>query len=223
MTQAKILDVSHWVRPDWQAWLAAGYSGVYMKVAEGRSWEDNYWKQHYADAEGFYKGPYLFFHGYRSGLEQASWFFGKARVEQWDMKPVVDVEWYSGNRNADGSRRVSQREFASQLRACLTKVERDFGVRPMIYTSKTMWQFLIGYDPYFTKYDLWTAHYTMAAEPWIPIEWAVKGYQLWQFIDRPIDQNRFAGDKLAYLAWMGKEVVTLPGPQVLAPGIYEVR
>ena len=219
MSPVKILDVSHWVRPDWQAWLAAGYSAVYMKVAEGRSWEDNYWKRHYAAADGFYKGPYLFFHGYRSGLEQASWFWSKAKVQPWDMRPVVDVEWYSGNRKADGTRAVSQAEFARQLKSCLTKVEQLFGVQPMIYTSKTMWTWLIGYDPYFAKYDLWTAHYTMAAEPWIPREWSK--YTLWQFIDRPIDQNRWQGTEAEFMQWMGK-VATPPAIQVLQPGVYEV-
>ena len=221
MIQAKILDASHWVRPDWAAWSAAGYSGVYLKIAEGTTWEDTYWDTHYDEAEGFFKGPYLYFHGYESGLAQAQWFFDVGKSVGWDMKPVVDVEWYSGNRKPDGSRRVTRTEYARQLKACLLKTEELWGVQPMIYTSKTMWEFLVGFDAWFTRYDLWTAHYTMAAEPWIPREWGVKGYQLWQYIDRPIDQNRFAGDMADYLKWMGK-VATPPTIQVLKPGDYRV-
>ena len=219
MSPVKILDASHWVRPDWQAWLAAGYSAVYLKVAEGWSWEDTYWKRHYAEAEGFYKGGYLFFHGYSGGARQAQWFYDKAKVSEWDMKPVVDVEWYSGNRKADGTRRVSKAEFATQLRACLLKTEELWGEKPMIYTSKTMWEFLVGYDAWFARYDLWTAHYTLYHTPWIPREWT--DYTMWQFIDRPIDQNRWQGDEADFMAWMGKLVVP-PAIQVLVPGDYRV-
>ncbi len=221
----KILDASHWVRPEWAAWLKAGFIAVYLKVAEGRSWEDVYWKQHHDEAEGFFKGAYLFFHGYRDGGEQAQWFYDKAKVREWDMKPVVDVEWLSGNsyiKDGKRVRRVSQAEYARQLKACLLKTEELWGEKPMIYTSRTMWRFLIGFDSWFAQYDLWTAHYTMALEPWIPAEWNSIGYRMWQYIDRPVDQNRWKGSKADFLAWMGKAEEVPDGPTVLAPGVYEV-
>ncbi len=220
MSEVKILDASHWVRPVWGDWKSKGYVGVYLKVTEGAKWEDNYWQQHYGASTGFYRGPYHYFHGYRNGAEQATWFYDKASVKQWDMRPVVDVEKYSGNTNADGSRRVSKAVFAARLRSCLYETEKLWDVRPMIYTSRSMWRFLIGSTSWAAAYDLWTAHYTRYPVPLIPDDWKGKGYRMWQFIDRPIDQNRFAGDLAEYLAWMGKDAP--PGPRVLQPGDYRV-
>ena len=75
------------------------------------------------------------------------------------------------------------------------------------------------YDPWFAQYDLWTAHYTMYHTPWIPREWS--DFTMWQFIDRPIDQNRWKGTKAEFLEWMGK-VIAPPAITVLKPGDYRV-
>ena len=135
---------------------------------------------------------------------------------------MIDVEKYSGNTNSDGTRRVSRAVYAARLRNCLLETEQLWGRRPMIYTSKSMWHFLVGSAGWASAYDLWTAHYTRYPVPLIPNDWAGKGYSMWQFIDRPVDQNRFHGDYAEYLKWMGKDVVEPPGPQILIPGEYRV-
>ncbi len=218
MSEVKILDVSHWVRPVWVEW-SDDHQGVYIKVTEGTEWEDNFWLQHYDASADFYHGPYHYFHGYRNGALQAQWFYENAKARGWDMPPVVDVEKYSGNTKADGSRRVLQAVFAARLRNFLFECEKLFGVRPMIYTSRSMWHFLVGSVSWASAYDLWAAHYTSYPVPLIPDDWKGKGYRMWQWIDRPIDQNRFHGDLAEYLKWMEKDV---PGPQVLQPGDYRV-
>lgn len=222
--ETKVLDASHWVRPVWGDWKEKGYVGTYLKVSEGDRWEDNFWKQHYDGAADYYKGPYHYFHGYRNGAIQAGWFWGKAGVREWDMRPVIDVEKYSGNVKADGSRTVSRTVFAARLRNCLFETEKLWGVRPMIYTSRHMWSFLVGSTSWASAYDLWTAHYTSYPVPLIPDDWKGKGYRMWQWIDRPIDQNRFHGDLAAFLKWMGEEPpVTIPVYEVLQPGLYKVE
>ena len=217
MSEVKILDVSHWVRPVWGEW--AEQVGVYMKLTEGASWEDNYWKRHYAESPStMYKGGYHYFHGSTNGAVQATHMWTTALTHDWDMRPVIDVEKH-GNIKSDGTRLISKAVFAARLRNCLITTEELWGIRPMIYTSRSMWHFLVGSVSWASAYDLWTAHYTSYPVPLIPDDWKGKGYRMWQFIDRPVDQNRFHGTHAEYLKWMGKDV---PGPQVLQPGDYRV-
>lgn len=210
-----ILDVSHWVRPIYTEWPEQ--VGVYMKVTQGTQFADTEWKNHHREAveTGKFVGAYHYFKVQNNGVLQAEYMWNEIKGHKWDMRPVVDVERYY-------NQGYSKAVFAARLRACLLEVERLFGVRPMIYTSRSMWNELVGSVAWASAYDLWTAHYTTYPVPLIPNDWKGKGYRMWQFIDRPVDQNRFHGTHAEYLEWMGKDIPIPPGPTVLVPGDYRV-
>ncbi len=210
-----IIDVSHWVRPVWTEWPEQ--EGVYMKVTQGTQFADSEWKEHHREAgeAGLFLGAFHYFKVQNNGVLQAEYMWNEIKGYKWDMRPVVDVEKYY---NTGYSKAV----FASRLRACLLEVERLFGVRPMIYTSKSMWHYLVGNTSWASAYDLWVAHYTTYPVPLIPDDWKGKGYRMWQFTSTPLDQNRFHGDHAEFLEWMGKELPPVVGPQVLQPGDYRV-
>ena len=205
------LDVSHWVNVRWLEWKNNGYVFAWIKTTEDTGWVDNRWEEHYADAtaQDFYVAPYHYFRVRSNGALQAQHFFDTVKDHEWDMVPMVDVEKIN-NIKADGSRLVSQAVFAARLRNFLFECEALFGVKPIIYTSRSTWQFLIGSVAWASAYDLWTAHYTTYPVPLIPNDWSGKGWTVWQYIDRPLDQNRFNGSFEEFLEWMGVSIPTPP-------------
>lgn len=190
-------DVSHWNSVDWPAWAGNGYRFVYIKATEGTGWVDDKWMAHQSAAElsEFYTGPYHYFRVQFDGMAQARHLFNTVSVRQWDMPPAIDVE----RTNNTG---FSQAVFAQRLKTCLEETELLFGRKPVIYTSRSMWNELVGNVTWAKNYDLWVAHYG-AASPAIPEAWAGKPWRLWQYTSTPLDQNRFNGELNDFLGWIG--------------------
>ena len=177
------LDVSHWNTPNWPTLAAAGHKFAYLKATEGTSFVDPKYWTHKAAAEsaGLVTGPYMYFRAAWSGAAQAQHFFDNVGMD-WKLPPTVDVE----NRNNLG---FTKEVFAARLLECLQKCEELFGRRPLIYTSKSMWESLVGNVPWSSLYDLWVAHYSTAATaPVLPTGWTV--WRVWQFTSTPLDTNR---------------------------------
>ena len=101
--------------------------------------------------------------------------------------------------------------FSARLRACLLETEQLWGKRPIIYTSKSKWEQLVGSVVWASAYDLWVAHYTTAPIPLIPGDWAGKGWKFWQYTSTPLDQNRFDGDLSKFLEYIGATPPPPPG------------
>lgn len=197
------LDVSHWNVVDWADWAARAYRFVYIKCTEGTGWVDNKWMTHQAAAEteDFYTGPYHYFRVAWDGATQAQHFYNTVSVRQWDMPPAIDVERTNNNG-------FTKAEFATKLKACLDKTEELFQRKPVIYTSRTMWNELVGTVTWAKDYDLWVAHYGVTS-PSIPEAWAGQQWKLWQYTSTPLDQNRFNGELDDFLRWIG---VVVPPP-----------
>ena len=221
MSNAKGLDISHWqVAVDWDDWKDKGYDFTYIKVSEGTTWTDFRWKTHYDSAVEFERGPYHYFRAQWDGAQQGRNFWNQAKQRNFSMPPAVDVE----KTNNLG---YSKSTFKNRLRACLLETEEQFGVKPIIYTSQSMWEFLVGSAWWADDYDLWTAHYTTASSPLVPSDWRDKGWKLWQWTSRPLDQNKFNGTMEDFLSWIGSS----PDPEpplgeevtILEPGLYRVH
>ena len=214
-------DTSHWTYPtDWDKWENLGFIFTYIKVSEGTTWVDWRWRKHYEEAFEFFRGPYHYFRAAWNGAKQAQHMFETTKDVDWDMPPAIDVE-QTNNLGFDKA------VFAARLRNMLVETERLWGVRPIIYSSRSQWNRLVGSAVWAPAYDLWVAHYTTVAVPLLPDDWKHKGYKLWQHTSRPMDLNRFAGDEEAFLQWIGQGTPPLPMPehdhQILLPGIYEVK
>ena len=209
MENVKGLDVSHWVSADWSSWAAKGYEFVWAKASEGTTFVDNKYEQHTNGAveDDFYVGPFHYFRVQQNGVQQALHFHSVVGNNQMDLPPVIDVEKY----NNEG---YSQATFRARLRNCLLETEDLFERRPVIYTSLSMWNLLVGSAVWATAYDLWVAHYTTRPVPLIPNDWQGKGWKVWQYIDRPLDQNRFDGDKEEFLKWIGQESPAPPNTEL---------
>ena len=176
------IDVSHWNTPDWVKLWQQSYKFAWIKATEGTTWSDSgYWThKQAAEAAGFKTGPYHYFRAAFDGKLQAQNLKTIAGLDFF-LPPSVDVE-------RTGNTGTGQVLFQARLRACLLEVEALMGVRPIIYTSKSMWEELVGTVAWAKEYDLWVANYTTAIAPAIPKDWTE--WKVWQHTDKPQDTNR---------------------------------
>ena len=176
------LDASHWNLPNWSALAAAGHKYAFLKATEGTIWVDLRYQAHDRDAQdaGLVTGPYHYFRAAFAGAPQAEHFW--ATVEATDLPPAVDVE---GINNTG----FTQSLFADRLGSMVDRLIALSGRRPLIYTSKSKWDLLVGSAPDIASLcDLWVAHYTTLASPLMPRDWT--DWKVWQYTSTPLDTNR---------------------------------
>jgi lysozyme len=117
-------------------------------------------------------GLYTFFRPTEPAERQARALYEQAdRVDLGqapDLVPVIDVE--------DDGDRLPRPEWHPFLRDLLAAVRADFGVRPMIYSTKRVWR-LLGSPAWLLEYPWWLAHYTSAPAPLAP---AGADLRMWQ-------------------------------------------
>ncbi len=151
------LDVSHWNGlPDFKALRAEGMQFVFSKASQGTSFIDSTYRQHTAEARaaGLLAGAYHFFDYRVNGVKQAQHFLTTLRLTSGlgGLLPlVVDVESLPslGTPDKDQAR--------ARLRAMLDELYRQTGRYPMIYTSKFMWEKVVGAPTGFGANPLWVA------------------------------------------------------------------
>jgi GH25 family lysozyme M1 (1,4-beta-N-acetylmuramidase) len=176
------LDVSHWNAPNWADWAARGYKFAWLKCTEGTDFVDPKYVAHRLAAQNaaLKTGPYHYFRAAWGGATQAQHFFDNAYNDL--LPPAIDVEAIN---NAGFTKAV----FAQRLADCVWKTIELFKRRPVIYTSKSKWEMLVGSAPAIAgQCDLWVANYTSAAAPAMPTDWS--DWVAWQYTSTPLDQNR---------------------------------
>jgi lysozyme len=174
----KGLDVSHW-NPDVDFERAAdlGVRFVIAKASQGLSMRDDYFLIHTdeARAAGIEVGAYHFFDYRKDGRRQARHFLATVRKATGlgGLLPlVVDVETLStlGVPNKARAR--------ARLHALLDELYRRTGRYPMIYTSKSMWERVVGAPRGFGAYPLWVACWK-CDRVHMPRGWT--SWRFWQF------------------------------------------
>jgi len=192
------IDVSHhqdvikWesVRDMEEKSVKLGFS--FIKATEGYTRKDRLFRRNWKKAKevGLVRGAYHFFLPNKNGMIQAENFIGSVKLESGDLPPVVDIEETYGVRTAD---------LRKRLREWLNKVERHYGVKPIIYTSADFYTSYLGKE--FDDYPLWVAHYIQRNKPRISRPWI-----FWQYaetgrvngITSRVDFNVFSGDSAEF-------------------------
>ena len=161
---------------------------VFIKATEGYTRKDSQFPRNWRKAReaGLARGAYHFFLPNKDGGIQAENFIQAVRLQTGDLPPVLDVEETFGVRPADLRKRVSD---------WLVRVERHYGVRPIIYTSADFYTRILGSE--FDDYPLWVAHYLQRDKPRVSRPWS-----FWQHsetgrvngITTKVDFNVFSGD-----------------------------
>ena len=148
----KGVDVSHYQGEiDWEHFREQGIDFAFIKATEGSSLVDERFEENRegAKAAGLYAGAYHFFSFDSTPASQAEHFIATVGDLSGSLPPVVDIEFY-------GDKRKNPPEKAyvvSGLWELLEALEEEYGVKPIIYTTYTVYNRYIRNA--FQEYPLW--------------------------------------------------------------------
>ena len=147
------LDISHHQGSiNWTTLAAKKPDFIFLKATEGSTHTDPTYAASKAAARkrGITTGAYHFFSYTSPGLRQALHFIKTAKLGRGDLPPVLDIEWKKPMPSVSAVIR--------EVTGFLNTVERQIGVRPIIYTDCMLFnQYL---KAGLTKqYKLWIASY----------------------------------------------------------------
>lgn len=165
---------------------------VFIKATEGISIVDEQFRRNWleTEAQNIPKGAYHFFIATRNAKKQADNFIQMVDLKPGDMPPVLDVEKSLG---------VSVSQMQKGVKIWLDEVEKQYGVKPIIYTNIDFYEHY--FQTGFENYPLWIAHYLQPQKPRIERKWI-----FWQHSEKgrvdgikaPVDFNIFYGDSIDF-------------------------
>lgn len=153
-------------------------AGVTADAQFARNWRK-------AKQGGFIRGAYHYYRPNENSLKQAENFIKTVKLGKGDLPPVLDIEKISSEQSMDS--------LKSGLKRWLTKVEKHYGIKPIIYSGESFYTDFLKKE--FEGYNLWIANYSFFEDD-IRKEWL-----FWQFtdkggikgIDGPVDVNIYNG------------------------------
>jgi GH25 family lysozyme M1 (1,4-beta-N-acetylmuramidase) len=196
------IDVSHWQGViDWTLVRAAGKRFAFIKASEDIDFVDDMYATNRAQAKavGLLVGAYHFAQPDRTpgdAVAEADHFLNTALINSGELLPVLDLEVVGG---------LTDIELQDWVRAYLGRIYERTGVRGVIYMSPAFWANFLDDTTWFAANGykvLWIAHWTTAAEPWVPgTDWGGQGWTFWQYtssgavpgIVGRVDLDRYAG------------------------------
>lgn len=174
------IDVSHFQNDvNWDEVKQANIQYMYTKATQGEDDADPKFVRNRegAKAAGLYHGAYHFYMAGDDPVKQANIFVKTIKpLDDKSIPPVLDLE-QGGMKNG-----INIAAYQKDVLTWLTLVEKELGVRPIIYTDRPFGdQYLNHVD--FGGYQLWIAEYG-APEPHVPTAWKDKGWLMWQRTER---------------------------------------
>lgn len=199
------IDVSRYQKNiDWEDVKTMNIRGinidfVFIKATEGTDLVDERFGRNWVHAgrQQLARGAYHFFNTRRPASDQADNFIERVKLKRGDLPPVLDVEQDLG---------VSKEIIQQRVKEWLNAVEKEYGVKPIIYTNADFYKRFL--SPRFNNYPLWVAHYLVRDKPRIDRNWV-----FWQHsetahvngIDSFVDFNVFNGDSTDFEKLLMKE------------------
>ena len=157
---------------------------AFIRVTKGDSLVDSLYQRYYNEAKklGIPCGAYHFLTDTVSGKVQAEAFLSHALLEPGDLPPVLDVE-------------IDSPEIVTKAKEWLEIVEKECGVKAIIYSNMHVYATWIQNDPILNTHDLWLSK-TKGEMPDVPncVFWQFthEGH-VWGIIDNVVDINLFNG------------------------------
>jgi len=147
---------------------------------------DNNWSE--AKRGGFIRGAYHYYRPNENSFKQAENFIKTVKLSKGDLPPVLDIEKIPSEQSMDS--------LKSGLKHWLDKVEKHYGIKPIIYSGESFYTDFLKQE--FEGYNLWIANYSFFEDE-IRKEWL-----FWQFtdkggikgIDGAVDVNIYNGNLL---------------------------
>lgn len=172
------IDLSHYQgEVDWELMKkglehdSVKLSFVFVKATEGKDHLDASFQSHIRQARkhGYIVGAYHYFSLQSDPEEQADWYANNVNLYAGELPPVLDVE----------EQRGPEKAFRAAVLKWLKRIEKHYGVKPIIYTSYKFKERYL-HTPAFDTYPFWIAHYYVR-------ELSYKGkWHFWQHTDRGV-------------------------------------
>ena len=192
------IDVSHFQGEiDWDVLQNQGIDFAYIKATEGSSHVDEKFADNWRNASqtSMRIGAYHFFSFDSEGEQQAVNYRQTVGKLEGKMIPVVDVEYY-GDKEKNPP---TKEQVISELTDMLQALEQEYGVKPMLYTTYTVYYKYLSDS--FTDYPLWIRNVYFSPNMNLKNKWT-----LWQYSDtdvlngyhgneKYIDRNAYRADK----------------------------
>jgi lysozyme len=165
---------------------------AFIKATEGAYSVDAMYKRNWqlCKQNNITCGAYHFFIATKDGKQQANHFIKNVTLVKGDLPPVLDIE-----ENYD----VDTKTFIKRIKDCLTEMEKQYGVKPIIYSYANFYDTYLSQN--FAAYPIWIAHYTDDKLPNTNSNWL-----FWQHsqegkvngITEKVDFNVFNGNAAAF-------------------------
>lgn len=183
------VDVSHYQGTiDWETLAGQDLDFAFIKATEGSSYPDECFYENWKAAEEtrLYIGAYHFFSFDSAGETQAQFFIETVGDLNGRLAPVIDVEYYADKE----SNPPDKAEVVRNLRELLRILEEYYGIKPIIYTTRTVYKAYIQGE--FEDYPLWVRSVYCPPDVIFTKKWA-----FWQYTDRAVLEG-YAGEE-AYI------------------------
>ena len=132
------VDVSHYQGViDWEVLAQQNLDFAMIKATEGSAHQDECFSENWQAAEktNLYLGAYHFFSFDSEGEKQAAFYINTVGNLDGKLAPVIDVEYYGDKR----SNPPEKTDVVENLRAMLDTLEQHYQVKPIIYTTYTVY------------------------------------------------------------------------------------
>lgn len=181
-----------------QSWMQP-VSFAYVKATEGSNFKDSDYERNSVAAQrhGIAKGAYHFLRLGSPLDEQVDNFLETVSWSPGDLPPALDVE-LEDEIKTHGKKALLDKTFG-----WLEAVEKEMGVRPIIYTREGIRDKYLSQDPRFSKYECWIARYNSKGPE-------SDDWRMWQFSengdvsghDGKMDINLFNDDYDAFCRYL---------------------
>lgn len=151
-----------------------GIEFIYMKATEGSGHVDSRFARNWENARewGIPAGAYHFFSFDSPGELQAENYISTVGSLDGKMIPAIDVEYYADKKENP----PDKEEVVRELGAFIAVLEKEYGVRPLIYCSGEIYEQFLAED--FGQYPRWvrSIYYPVTFE-------AGSDWVVWQYCD----------------------------------------
>ena len=168
------IDVSHHQgKINWKLVQAQGNRFAFIKATEGGDFRDSLFQINWEEAHkaGLICGAYHFYIPETPPEAQAQNFIFNVQMNKGDLPPVLDFERMG---------QVPREQMIQYLQIWLDLVEKNYGIKPIIYTNLKLYYRIIAGR--FDDYNIWIARYSNKA-PTLPLK---QDWTFWQYGNRGV-------------------------------------
>lgn len=170
---------------------------IYIKATEGSKTQDDRFAENWEDAKNaeLLSGAYHFFSYDSEGKTQAENFIKTVGKDiKGRLIPAVDVEYY-GDKEQNPP---SKEDVVRELKVFLEMVEKEYGIKPLIYTRTEIYNKYIKGE--FDEYKKWISSF------YTPLSWNYKDdWYIWQYLNKGKLEGYTGGEKYIDLNILNKE------------------